>query len=62
MQFSWSLPVGLQPNPVSSLPLHRLPLTLLDCQLPHFTEEETKAQKLLAQLYTSYKLQRQDPI
>lgn len=54
--------MGPQPNPVSSLPLHCLPLTLLDCQLPHFTEEETKAQKLLAQLYTSYKLQRQDPI
>lgn len=49
--------------PGPSLHLHHLPLTLLDWQLPHFTDKEAEAQEnLRAQGDVGYKLQGQDPI
>lgn len=50
------------PGPSLYLHLHHLPLTLLDWQLPHFTEEAEAQEKLPAQGHVGYKLQGQDPI
>lgn len=75
MQASQSLPdppSGASANPFPgpspwempgpSLHLHHLPLTLLDWQLPHFTDKEAEAQEnLRAQGDVGYKLQGQDP-